>query len=128
MTRLLVLCLALSACGGGGGGDDDDVPADSNDTPATVMTVTCDGTEAAEIESTGGFRFSPNAVTIQKDQVVKFISGSNHNVIPGSAPTDPGLKIPAFGATGCLKFTATGQFNFVCQPHSSSMKGTVTVN
>ncbi len=91
------------------------------------MTVTCDGTEAAEVETTGGFRFSPNAVTITVGQVVKFTSGSTHNVIPGAAPTDSGLSLPAFGATGCLKFTAAGMFKYRCQPHSS-MTGTVTVN
>ena len=91
------------------------------------MTVTCDGSELFTVESTGGFRFSPNNVTIPKDGVVKFESGSNHNVIPGAAPTDPGLRISAFGATGCLKFTATGTFNFRCQPHSS-MTGSIIVN
>lgn len=130
--RAFALIISLTACGGGGG--DDPLPTDSASNPsdgpapvATVETVTCDGTESASIESTGGFRFSPNNVTITVGQVVKFTSGPNHNVIPGKAPTDPGLKISGFGATGCLKFTAAGQFNFRCQPHSS-MTGTVTVN
>ena len=130
MLRSLALC-SLIACGGGG--TDDPAPTDSappTDTPAqvaTVETVTCDGTEVQTVSSVDAFAFSPNNVTIQKDQVVKFISGTAHNVIPGTSPTDPGLKIAAFGATGCLKFTAIGQFNFRCQPHAF-MTGTVTVN
>lgn len=128
MFRTIFLCLALTACGGG----DDPAPADSAPTDgaapvATVETVTCDGTEAATVSSVAAFAFSPNNVTISKDQVVKFISGTQHNVFPGAAPTDPGLKIPTIGATGCLKFTATGVFKFKCQPHPS-MTGAVTVN
>jgi len=127
----LVALVVLVACGGG---TDDPAPADTaaaNDAPAqvaTVMTVPCDGTELpAPIETTGGFRFNPSTMTISKDQVIKFVSGSTHNVVPDTAPTDTGLSIPAVGATGCLKFTATGSFKFKCQPHPS-MKGTITVN
>ncbi len=128
--RSIFLCLAIAACGGGG---DDPTPADTaaaTDAPpavATVETVACDGTESAETSSVDQFAFDPPNVTISVGQVVKFISGGAHNVVPGSAPTDSGLRIPAFGATGCLKFTAAGTFNFKCQPHQQ-MKGSVTVN
>ena len=130
MTRRIVLCLAIAACGGGG---DDPAPADTaaaTDAPAqvaTVMTVVCDGTESATTSSEAQFAFDPPNVTISVGQVVKFISGSVHNVIPGAAPTDSGLRLPTKGATGCLKFTAAGTFNFKCEPHPS-MKGSVTVN
>jgi len=132
MLRISLVCAALAACGGGDDGGNPPTPdsAPPTDGPAqvaTVMTVTCDGTEAATVESTGGFRFSPNNVTIAKDMVVKFVSGASHNVIPGTAPSDPGLTVPGFGATGCLKFTATGVFNFRCSPHAF-MTGAVTVN
>ncbi len=126
MTRSLVLCLALAACGGGG----DDPPVDSmpagDAPPATVMTVTCDGTEVEEIETTGGFRFSPMAVTISVGDVVKFTNASNHSLVPGASPTDSGLR-GGFGVSTCLKFTAAGTFNFKCNPHSS-MTGSITVN
>jgi len=126
MSRMLVLCFALSACGGGGG-DDDDTPTPDGPAPsATVMSVTCDGTEAAEVETTGGFRFSPMAVTITVDQVVKFTNSSSHSVVPGAAPTDSGLRA-GFGTSTCLKFTTAGTFNYKCNPHSS-MTGTITVN
>jgi plastocyanin len=129
MLRSFVLC-SLVACGGGG--TDDPAPTDTappTDTPAqvsTVMAVPCDGTELGHVESTGGFRFSPNNVTISVGQLVDFTNPNEHSVVPGAAPTDSGLKAPK-GTKTCLKFTAAGQFNFKCSPHSS-MTGTITVN
>jgi plastocyanin len=90
------------------------------------MAVPCDGTELGHVESTGGFRFSPNNVTISVGQLVDFTNPNEHSVVPGAAPTDSGLKAPK-GTKTCLKFTAAGQFNFKCSPHSS-MTGTITVN
>ncbi len=129
MTRSIFLCLAIAACGGGGDPTpaDSAAPTDGAAPVATVMTVTCDGTESATTSSEAQFAFDPPNVTIAVGQVVKFISGGPHNVIPGAAPTDPGLRLPTKGATGCLKFTAAGTFNFKCEPHPS-MKGSVTVN
>lgn len=129
MTRSIFLCLALTACGSSG--TDDPTPTDTaaaGDAPAqvaTVMAVACDGSEM-EIETTGGFRFSPNNVTISAGQAIKFTMASNHSTVPGAAPTDPGLRA-TFGTSTCLKFTVAGQFNFKCNPHSS-MTGAVTVN
>ena len=124
MTRLLVLSLALTACGGGGDGDPTpDSPPPAN---ATVMSVTCDDTEAAEVETTGGFRFAPQAVTITVGQVVKFTNSAQHSVVPGASPTDPGMQA-GFNKSTCLKFTEAGTFNYKCSPHSS-MTGTITVN
>jgi plastocyanin len=116
----------LAACGGGG---DDPPAADSapaGDAPAaTVMSVAC-GNESATVETTGGFRFSPNAVTITAGQSVKFENASNHSVVPGASPTDSGLRA-GFGTATCLMFTQAGTFNYKCNPHSS-MTGTITVN
>ena len=127
MKRSLVLCLALVGCGGGG---DDPPPGDSGpigDAPAaTVMSVTCDGSEVETVETTGGFRFSPNDITISVGQVVKFTNASNHSTVPGATPTDSGLRA-GFGTSTCLQFTAAGVFNYKCNPHSS-MTGKVTVN
>lgn len=124
MKALIPLLLFATACGGGGDGDDTPTP-DGNST-ATVMSVTCDGSEVAEVETTGGFRFSPDAVTITVGQVVKFTNASNHSVVPGAAPTDSGLRA-GFGTSTCLQFTTAGTFNYKCNPHSS-MTGSVTVN
>jgi len=103
----------------------DDQPA-IDAPPATVMTATCNN-PAAMVESTGGFRFAPMAVTINVGEQVQFTNPSSHSVVPAtSGPTDSGLRAPN-NATTCLVFTEAGTFNYKCNPHAS-MTGTVTVN
>jgi plastocyanin len=117
-----MFAFAIAACG-------TDEPPDNNtpDAPGTQSTVMevvpCAG-ETMTIESTGGFRFSPSTATIASGQIIKFVNGGSHNVIPVNS--DSGLNV-GFGATKCLRFTAAGSFNFRCQPHPS-MTGTITVN
>lgn len=130
---LVLISLGLAACGGGDdppAGVDAPVNPGVDAPPSTVQEVTpCTG-EAATIESTGGFRFDNGAgsssVTINVGEIVKFVSGSSHNVIPVMPNSDPGLSV-GFGATKCLRFTQAGTFNFRCQPHPS-MTGSVVVN
>ena len=130
MSRRVSIVLSgvlLSACGGG---TDDpagasDAPASVDAAPASVVEVTpCTG-ETATVESTGGFRFSPSAVTITTNQIVKFINRADHDVAPTSASTDSGLRV-GFGATKCLRFTKAGTFNYKCTPHGFT--GSITVN
>jgi plastocyanin len=125
------LFVALGACGGSGGGDDDggdDAPGiDAPAQQATVIEVSpCPAMPDADVESTGGFRFSPDAVTISQGQVVRFTNRADHSIVPVFPDSDPGLKV-GFGATTCLQFTKAGTFNYRCNPHSS-MTGTITVN
>ncbi len=128
----LAMMLVLAACGSSSDPPAGvDAPASGVDAaPATVVEVSpCTG-EVVTIESTGGFRFDNGAgssmVTINQGEIVKFISGAPHNVIPVMPMSDPGLTV-GFGATKCLRFTKTGTYKFRCQPHSN-MTGSVTVN
>lgn len=90
------------------------------------MSVAC-GSEVETVETTGGFRFAPMAVTINVGEVVAFENNSQHSVVPAtSGTTDSGLRA-GFNTTTCLMFTAPGTFNYQCNPHTS-MKGSVTVN
>jgi plastocyanin len=129
MLRTLSICMfALTACGGSDPAmmmmGDDEPPVDA--AAATVMAVACAGGEMA-VESTGGFRFAPAAVTISVGDAVSFTNPTSHSVVPSpTLVTDSGLRAPA-NATTCLTFTAAGTFNYQCSPHSS-MKGTITVN
>jgi len=143
MKRSLALVLVLAACGGddgGGGGGKNDAavtpgdgkaidaakPVDAGvDAQAFVVTVACDGSEVGTI-TTSGFAYSPSSLTINQNDVVKFvmISGMNHNVVPNSTGSDPGLQVD-FGETACLQFTATGTFGFRCGPHN--FMGSITV-
>lgn len=122
----LVLCCALAACGGGGDDPPAGVDADNgvDSPPATVMAVTCPGGEPL-VESTGGFRFNPQAVTIAVGGVVRFENASVHSIVPVFPMSDDGLRV-GFGATTCLMFTQAGTFNYRCNPHTT-MTGSITV-
>lgn len=136
--RLVWLSVLASGCYlvEPGRGDDDSPPpsdaieppvdAESPDAlpPATVFEVPC-GTESAFVESTGGFRFAPNEVTVIVGQSVQFMNASSHSIVPAFPDSDAGLRV-GFGATTCLQFTNPGTFNYRCNPHSS-MTGVVTV-
>ncbi|MDQ3368332.1 MAG: plastocyanin/azurin family copper-binding protein [Myxococcota bacterium] len=94
---------------------------------ATVVTVDCAGVTPAATVMTSNFAFTPGVVTITVNAVVRFAPESVHNVVPGAAPTDPGLRSGALGEARCLRFTTAGTFNYRCQPHPN-MTGTITVN
>ena len=126
MTRLALVTLLLAACGGeeGGGGTVDAKLADGNTNK--VQAVTCPTTADAEVTtSVNGTAYMPAATTVPVNAVVKFTMPSAHNVAPNTqSGSDPGLSVN-FGETKCLKFTATGTYNFYCTPHGFA--GTVTV-
>lgn len=134
--------LILAACGGDDGGGkaidaakpNDGKLADARltdgpppDAPTKVRTVDCtqvlpSATVSAE---DGVFAFMPAAVTITANQSGEFTMPATHNVVPGAAPSDPGLRVP-FSGDLCLQFTETGTYNFKCGPHGFT--GSVTVN
>jgi plastocyanin len=92
----------------------------------TVVQVACPATPDATV-TTASFQFTPSAVTIQQNQIVRFAPESEHNVIPHpTLPSDPGLRSGALGEVRCLRFTQTGTFNYRCSPHPA-MTGSVTV-
>lgn len=96
------------------------------DAPAGTVQATACGAEVATIESTGGFRFAPNTASINVNDVIKFVNGTSHSIVPSGSNPDNGFRV-GFGATTCLRFTQTGTFAFRCNPHTS-MTGTITVN
>ncbi|MGE5186847.1 MAG: hypothetical protein ACM31C_32560 [Acidobacteriota bacterium] len=122
MTRLLCLSLVLAACGGSSSSKSD-APMQASQ---TVNQVTCPATPDATVTTTDAtFAYSPNAVTINQNGIVKFTMSSIHDVVPNSTGSDPGLMV-GFNTTACLQFTAKGTFGFHCMPHGFT--GTVTVN
>jgi plastocyanin len=124
--RISFALLMIAACGGG-----DDPPAGADAAgngdapPATIMSVAC-GSEVDSIESTGGFRFMPNNVTINAGESIEFINSPQHSIVPAGATPDNGFRV-GFGATTCLSFTQPGTYQYRCNPHTS-MTGTITVN
>jgi plastocyanin len=127
MKSFALLALLLAACGG------DDTPAkmDSGNGSGSgsgankVTTATCTGTPKVVTVVDGTDAYMPMSTTISTGDMVEFKTSVTHNVIPGLAPSDPGLMV-GFSADVCLKFTAAGTYNFVCQNHG--FKGTIVVN
>lgn len=128
-----IICLVLVGCGGS---------SSSDSTPASSVTaVDCATvTPTTTVQATGQYTFSPDAVTIPTDGVVKWESTSalNHTVtsgiVTGGTPTTatPDGKfdqpLSGIGSTVCLKFTQAGTYNYYCTPHySQGMIGVVTV-
>ena len=145
---VLASAFALSACGGDDSGDGTtdsaaidapvtadarplDAPPGVDAPPATsrVVEVPCPATPDATVVTSGGSgasaSFSPMAVSIRVNGIVKFTMTASHSVIPSAPTTDQGLKVD-FSATKCLQFTATDTFHYECFPHG--FKGTIMVN
>jgi plastocyanin len=129
--RVFVAMMLVTACGGkddGGDGSGVDAPAGVDAAVATVVVVDpCPATPDAEVTTDDAtFAYMPKDTTIAQGQVVRFVTSSTHDVNPATnKPSDPGLKV-GFNKMTCLRFTATGTFNFFCGPHGFS--GSITVN
>lgn len=126
MKRFAWTVLLLAACGG----DDGSTPQSDAPTMNTnkVQTVTCPTTADAMVMTTATVdAYMPATQTVPKNAVVKFVMASVHDVGPntiGGKTSDPGLVV-GFGATKCLKFTESGEFNFFCSAHGFA--GVITV-
>jgi len=130
---LSIVCLALAGCGGSSSGD--------NAVTSSVAVVDCSTvTSAATVTATSAVKFNPDTVTIQVNDVVRWISASTlaHTVTSGivtggtvtTATPDGKFDQPlnTLGSSVCLKFTEAGTYNYYCTPHySMGMKGVVTV-
>jgi plastocyanin len=127
MKRFAWTVLVLAACGGG-----DDGTTTQMDAPTMnmnkVQTVTCPTTADATVMTTATVdAYMPATQSVPKNAVVKFVMASVHDVGPntvGGKTSDPGLVV-GFGATKCLKFTESGEYNFFCSAHSFA--GVITV-
>ena len=133
-----MIVLAVLGIGGLAAGCDNDKPIiadafigtliDASPDGATVRAVPCPAKPDATIKTQDGvFQFVPAAVTIGQNGVVKFITTSMHNVVPGNIDFpdgDPGLEV-GISETKCLQFTQKGTFGFHCA--TDNFAGTVTV-
>jgi plastocyanin len=115
---VIPISIALG-CGGDDGGGGADAP------PSAVMSVTCPGSPAATITTTGvgaGAMFSPMSATVPVGGIVRFMPGSGHDVqSTGSSAFGVGLA-----GNGCFQFNAAGTYPFRCSPHGFT--GSIVVN
>ena len=125
---LLLSLFLLASCGGGGGG----YGGGGGGTPpsSTVVVTACTGTISATVNAPDLISFVSSAITISVNQMVEWTntSGVAHTVTSTTVPANGTFNatLPIAG-TVCLKFTATGAFNYYCSIHPV-MTGLVTVN
>lgn len=119
VTVLAVAALALARCGGSD---------ESSETTATETTAETGGTTLAG--SVGpGFEISVDQTSVAPGTYTLTVDdqASIHNF----RLTGPGVDVATdVGATGTETFTVdlqAGIYTFVCDPHSSTMNGTITV-
>ncbi len=120
MTVLAVAALALAGCGGGGEG---------SQTTATETTTTETGGTSLAGSVGPGFEISVDQTSVAPGTYTLTVDdqASSHNF----HLTGPGVDVATdVGATGTETFTVdlqAGTYTFVCDPHASTMNGTITV-
>lgn len=78
--------------------------------------------------------FSPSAITIQAGDTVVWNCVSGCHNVNGNATTFPSNPVSFGNSVGCapwvyaFTFSATGVYDYQCDPHSPGMAGTITVN
>lgn len=127
MTAVAVLAIAALALGGCGGSDEGSETT-ATETTATETTAGTGG--AALAGSVGpGFEISVDQTSVAAGTYTLTVDdkASIHNF----HLTGPGVEVATdVAATGTETFTVNlqaGTYTFVCDPHSSSMNGTITV-
>jgi len=122
----LVLAIALYGCGGGGG-----YGSGGTGTVSTVTLVACpvSGTTDISIVSMAA-GFSPDNVTVPTNTTVKWTNNDSvqHTVTSTTVPLYGAFNQTVNPAASvCLKFAATGAFNYHCTLHPTMPVGLVTV-
>jgi plastocyanin len=123
MFRYLVVVL-LASCGGGDGGS---TPPQAT---STVLTTACIGTIAAIVDAVDSSSWNPGTDMINVNDVVQWnnLTGVAHTVTSTTVPANGTFNVALANNTSvCLKFTATGVFNYFCSIHPN-MTGSITVN
>jgi plastocyanin len=82
-----------------------------------------------EIHLTAGFQFDPSTVTISVGTTVRWINDSNtfHTVTPRDHSEWSRVELSTAGQTFEHTFETAGTFDFFCEPHESTMTGSITV-
>jgi plastocyanin len=119
--RKRLLAAFVASCGGGSSSP----PPPDVAVPNVELLSPCPATVDATILDSPS-TFVPAMVTIPKPGFVKFTINAEHFVIPHQTlATDPLIDVPR-GQTKCLRFNASGEYNFVCGVHGFA--GKIIVN
>lgn len=153
MKALIILSVALGACGDDDGNGDGTIDAtvtvdapsgidappaadagDEDGAAAAVVVVDCAGVTAAEAVDMQGNAFAPASVTINAGDVVEWTNLDQvpHTVTSGiRGAADAGDLYDSGnmgnGDTYCLRFDEAGAYDYFCSVHPG-MAGMVTAN
>lgn len=93
--------------------------------------VSVDGppSDVVEIRLTSSFTFDPSSVTITPGTTVRWINDTAvlHTVTPRDHSEWQRVELDERGETFEHTFETTGTFDYFCEPHESTMQGTITV-
>lgn len=120
-SRFFSVGMIAALCFFAGCGDDSADDKSSNNGSAAQNT-----TAAAEIKIQN-FAFSPAALQVKVGDTIKVtnLDAMEHTVTAVDNSFD--TKLLAKDASAIITLSKAGTFPFVCTPHASSMKGTITV-
>lgn len=118
---------------------------ESGQTPRRAVTVTAGGTaqvsfalvteddgepgEVVEINLTSSLVFDPSEVTISTGTTVRWVNQTSmqHTVTPRDHDEWSRAVLNQSGDTFEHTFQTAGSFDYFCEPHESTMTGTITV-
>ena len=135
ISRLLAIALAaLVLVAAGCGGDDE--ASDTTDTETTTETTTTEPSSPAVLQGSVGPGFdisltadgNPVTSLAAGDQLLEVTDQSSaHNFHLTGPGVDVATSVPEEGNDQFSVTLEAGTYNFVCDPHSSSMRGSFQV-
>jgi len=125
---LAVFVLAVAACGGG-----DEATDDTTTLTETTDTETTTDTGGSTLRGTvgPGFEISVDQTSVAPGSYqleVEDLSGIHNFHLTGLGGVDVGTDVAAEGTETFTVELEAGTYNFVCDPHASTMNGTIEVS
>lgn len=125
---LAVFSLAVAGCG-----SDDEATDDTTTLTETTDTETTTGTGGGTLRGTvgPGFEISVDQTSVAPGSYqleVEDLSGIHNFHLTGPGGVDVGTDVAAEGTETFTVELEAGTYNFVCDPHASTMNGTIEVS
>jgi plastocyanin len=121
LALLVALALVLAGCGGGGVGDGDEQVVGTEDSPVTEFTIVAED-----------IRFDLDRIVVPAGEEITATidnrdSGIGHNLAVSLPDGEAATEIESGPVEQTLTFTVPepGEYDFVCDPHPSTMEGVV---
>jgi plastocyanin len=131
---LAVFALAVTACGSDDEASDDTTTlTETTDTETTTDNETTTGTGGSTISGTvgPGFDISVDQTSVAPgsyELMVEDLSDIHNFHLTGPGGVDVSTDVAGEGTESFTVELETGTYNFVCDPHASTMSGTIEVS